>query len=211
MVDLFGGVDHAGEEVVGQALAAGREEGGEIGERAARRERPPGLPGEAGELAEPVDDVGLQAGERGGGGENGRVAVHRVGDEVRHRGLKQAAPRDVGQVAGARRVVGGLDGAVEEEVQQLGQGHARLGQGLGQRCRQLHAAPGVAHRLAGERRDVGHDPLQRRLHQSAHRGRVQLQRMIPAVGRDVILGGVGGIGRPGEGFGHGGVSWGSWD
>ena len=65
---------------------------------------------------------------------------------------------------------------LEEQVQQLGDRGALLGQGLGQGATgELEAAAGVRDRLPGERFDVGHDPVERRVHQGAHLGGGELQ------------------------------------
>ena len=115
VVRLVGRVERPGEEVLGEAVAARGDERREVGERAARGEHAPRRRRQAGDAAEPADDVLLELREARRGREDADVAVDGVGDQVGDGGVGEAAARDVGEVAGARGVEALRDDALEEQ------------------------------------------------------------------------------------------------
>ena len=130
------GVDRAGEEVLGQPLAPRGDDRREVRERPSRRQDAARRLGIARDLAEPGDDVRLDLRQARRGGEDADVAVRRSRDQVGDRRVRDASARDVGEVAGPRRVEPLRNDFLEEQVEQLAGRPARLRQRLPQRPRQ---------------------------------------------------------------------------
>ena len=169
VVGLGGGVERALQEVLGQPVGPGGDDGREVGQGA------PGGQDAAGGLriahhsAEPAEHVGLQLHQGRGRGPDAHVAVHGVRDEVRHRGVEEPAPGDVGQVARAGGVEALGDRLVEEQVQEVLEVRAAPGQGLRERPGQLLGPRHVHGGLFGQGGDVGQDAGHGLVHQGAHR------------------------------------------
>ncbi len=168
VVGLVGEVEGAREERLGEPVAAGGHEGRQVGHGAAARQEPPGLRRKAHEPGEPGEDVRLELHQGRGGGEDAGVAVDRVADQVGQGAGEEAAPGDEAQVARARGVERPGRGALEEELQELGEGAALLGRRLDQRAGELDGALDVRRRLVGQALDVGDDPFHRLVDEAAH-------------------------------------------
>jgi hypothetical protein len=175
MVRLIRGVEGAGQELVRQALAAGGDQGGEVGQRAAAGEdaaRRRGVPRHGGE---PGEHVGLQLRECRRRGEHPDVAVDAVGDQVGDRRVRQSAAGDVGEVAGAGGIEGLRHRPLEQQLKDLGERRRPLRQRLDQGAGQGGATLDVGGGLARQRIEVRRDTVHGRLHQAAQLGARELE------------------------------------
>ena len=100
VVRLIRGVEHAGQEVLGQALAARGDERDEVGHRSAGGEQAERGRRVAHHLAEPAADVRFELDEPRRRHPHADEAVGDVGDEVGHAGVDEPASGNVGEVPG---------------------------------------------------------------------------------------------------------------
>ena len=156
VVRLVGEVDDAVLEGLVQTLLSRGDEGAEGREGAAGGEDAARSRGQAHERAQPGDRRLLDLGQGGRGAAHAHVAVRGRGDEVGEGRGVDAAPRDVGEVAGAGCVVALRDRGLEP-AQDLVEGAAGLRNGLAERRAQELRAAEVVGGLGVEARDVVED------------------------------------------------------
>ncbi|XXZ22319.1 hypothetical protein WME92_01400 [Sorangium sp. So ce307] len=177
VVRFLRGIERPPQEVRREAIAARGDHRDEVRERAARREDPPGALGQAEHGAEPGDHVDLDLHEQRGGLEDAHIPVHRVGDQIGHRRVKEPAARDIPHVTGRRGVQAHRDDLAEEPPEELLVRHTALGQRLTERAREPLASPRRVHRLLRQALDVPHDAVHRELDHLAHDVARQLERV----------------------------------
>jgi hypothetical protein len=97
--------------------------------------------------------------------------------------VEDPAPRDVGEVPGARCAESLRHHLIEEEIEELVDRPAVLGQRLDERARELDAAVRVRGGLGGQRLDVGGHALDRRVDESAQRPARELE--LPVLGHAI--------------------------
>ena len=180
---LVGCVEDAGEEVLGQALAAGGHERDEVGHRSAGGEEAEGGRRIAHHLAEPAADVRFELDQTRRGHPHADEAIGHVRDEVGDAGVEEPASGNVGEIAGAGGVEALRHRPLEESRQQLLVGRAILGQALAQRPRQLRRARDVGRGLARQGLDVRDQPLEGEPDEPPHLRRGPSSSSLMARGR----------------------------
>src|SRR5207245_2798688 len=106
VVRLARHIEHAVEELLREAIATRRDDGGEVRHRPAARQETPSALRVADDPPQPVDDGGLHLGEGRRGVPDSHEAVRRERQIIAERGGVEPAAGAVRQVAGAARVAG---------------------------------------------------------------------------------------------------------